>query len=56
MKPRDVDALVASFREFVQALIDREQIAGGETVTQAQQNLCDALKRVLAVKIEEHAQ
>ena len=54
-KQWDVDALVAAIRELVQALMDQREgrIAGGETVTTAQQNLRDALRAVLGTK--EHA-
>jgi len=44
---QNVDGVVLRLREFVQALIDREQIAGHETVTQAQANLRDALMSAL---------
>jgi hypothetical protein len=42
----------------VQALTahNQGQIAVGESVVTAQQNLCDALKRALGTKIEESAQ
>ena len=51
-KQRDVDALVAGIRNLVQALMDQREgrIAGGETVTTAQQNLRDALRAVLGTK------
>ena len=39
---QNVDGVVLRLREFVQALIDQGQIAGRETVTQAQTNLRDA--------------
>jgi hypothetical protein len=47
---QNVDGVVLLLREFVQALIDQGQIAGRETVTQAQTNLRDALHVVLGVK------
>jgi hypothetical protein len=52
---RNVDAVVASLREFVQALIDQEQIAGHEILTERQQNLRDALRAAFGIKVEEHA-
>jgi hypothetical protein len=55
-RPRDVDQLVTSLRAYVQALIDREQIAGHETVTAAQADLRDAFKRVLGMKVAEDAE
>jgi len=45
--PSNVDRLVAAIRELVQAVINQGQIAGGETVTQAQTNLRDALSTAL---------
>jgi hypothetical protein len=48
----NVDAVVAGIRELVQAMMANNEgrIAGGETVTMAQQNLRDALRAVLGAK------
>jgi hypothetical protein len=56
-RARDVDDLVARFRRFVELLIERDQARIGvhEDVTEAQQDLRDALKRVLGTKVEESA-
>ena len=58
VRERDLDQLVGAFRAYVQALTahNQGQIAVGESVVTAQQNLCDALKRALGTKIEESAQ
>jgi hypothetical protein len=52
---RNVDAVVASLREFMQALIDQEQITGHEILTERQQNFRDALCTAFGIKVEEHA-
>jgi len=51
-RPSDVDQVVASIVALVQAIAQHRegQIAGGETVVQAQSNLRDAIKRVLGTK------
>jgi hypothetical protein len=52
MTPRDVDALVASIRHLIEALIaqDHQQIGVHESVMAAQADLRDAIKRVLGMK------
>jgi hypothetical protein len=57
IRERDVGDLVARFRRFVELLIERDQARIGvhEDVNAAQQDLCDAFKRVLGAKIEERA-
>ena len=54
-RARDVDDLGARFRRFVELLIERDHARIGvhEDVTDAQQDLRDAFKRVLSMKIEE---
>ena len=56
-KQRDVDALVASIRHLIEALIaqDQKQIGVHETVLMAQADLRDAIKRVFGIKVEESA-
>jgi hypothetical protein len=51
-RPSNVDQVVSGIRELVQAMLANNEgrIAGGEIVTTAQQNLRDAIKRVLGVK------
>jgi hypothetical protein len=51
-KQRDVDALVASIRHLIEALIaqDQKQIGVHETVLIAQADLRDAIKRTLGMK------
>jgi hypothetical protein len=56
-KQRDVDALVASIRHLIEALIaqDQKQIGVHETVLTAQADLRDTLKRALGIKVEDSA-
>jgi hypothetical protein len=51
-RPSNVDQVVAGIRELVQAMMANNEgrIAGGETVTMAQQNLRDAIARALGTK------
>jgi hypothetical protein len=48
-RPSNVDQLEGAIRAYVLALMDQREgrIAGGESVTTAQQNLRDAIARVL---------
>jgi hypothetical protein len=48
----NADQLEGAIRAYVVALMDQREgrIAGGETVTTAQQNLRDALRAVLGTK------
>jgi len=57
IRGRDVDRLVDSLRNWAEALLDRREgkIGVHEDLTQAQQNLRDALRAVLMTKIEERA-
>ena len=57
MTTRNVDALVASIRHLVEALMaqDHQQIGVHETVLMAQADLRDTLKRALGIKVEESA-
>ena len=57
-RARDVDDLVARFRRFMELLIERDHARIGvhEDVTDAQQELRDALRAALATRAEERAQ
>jgi hypothetical protein len=57
IRERDVGELVERLRRFVELLIERDQARIGvhEDVTAVQQDLRDAIKRVLGAKVEEGA-
>jgi hypothetical protein len=57
-RPRDVDVLVASLRDYVQALVDHREgrIGVGPTVVTARQNFRDALRAVFGMKVAEDAE
>jgi hypothetical protein len=56
-REQNVEQVVAAVRELVQALTDHRAggIGTGPTLVTAQQNLRDALRAALDVKIEERA-